>query len=483
MSKVRTQIKFLLGQDERCLEDIDPHLTVLNYLRLHENLIGTKEGCAEGDCGACSVVVARAEGNRLRYEALNSCIQFVPQLDGAQILTVEHLKSADGSLHPAQQALAESHGSQCGFCTPGFVMSLYALYKQGGETDRSRINDALAGNLCRCTGYGPIVDAASAMGGDSKMSADEKEVLNRLNSFDTSMLSMTGTHGRFLAPTSTEELSEIYSQYPDATLLAGGTDVGLWVTKQHRRFETVISLGKVCDLKTIEESDDAIVLGAGVTYSKAFAVLGQAFPDFGEVLRRVGALQVRNAGTIGGNIANGSPIGDTPPVLIALGARLILRQGDDVRDMPLEDFFVGYGEQDRTPSEFVAAIKIPKLGKGAMLKAYKISKRFDQDISAVLGAFQVVVADGKIEIARIAYGGMAATPKRASHAEAALTQATWSRETFETACEALLRDFVPMTDMRASASYRMRVAQNLLMKVFLEQELGSERMRIVGAGS
>ncbi|TNE59789.1 MAG: xanthine dehydrogenase small subunit [Alphaproteobacteria bacterium] len=468
MSQSRRTIRFLLGEEERALTNVDPHLTVLNYLRLHENLTGSKEGCAEGDCGACTVVIARPEGEGLRYEALNSCIQFVPQLDGAQVLTVEHLRGPGGKLHPVQEALAKAHGSQCGFCTPGFVMALYALYKNGGETDRGRINDALAGNLCRCTGYGPIVAAAEAMGGDAALNQGEQAVLSRLRDFDGSMLALEGDKGCFFAPTNTQEFAELYEANPEVVLLAGGTDVGLWVTKQHRRFETVISLAKVKELQSLEEDDQSITIGAGVTYARAQEMLTRAFPDFGEVIRRIGAGQVRNAGTLGGNIANGSPIGDTPPILIALGARLTLRKGDKRREMPLEDFFIDYGKQDRAPGEFVESLRVPKLGQSASLTAYKISKRFDQDISAVLGAFHLTVEEGVVTAARIAFGGMAATPKRATHAEACLQGQPWTEATVDLAMDALAQDFTPLTDMRATAGYRLKVAQNLLKKAFLE---------------
>jgi xanthine dehydrogenase small subunit len=478
---MRQEIRFLLGDEERCLTDVDPHTTVLNYLRNEEHLVGSKEGCAEGDCGACTVVIAEVDGDRLKYQALNSCIQFVPQLDGKQVLTVEHLRGADGALHPAQSAMAAAHGSQCGFCTPGFVMSLYVLYQNGGESNRDNINDALAGNLCRCTGYGPIVTAAQEMGGAPKQSAEEVATLSRLKSFKTGMVGLESAAGNYYAPTTKQELAVLYEAHPDAVLLAGGTDVGLWVTKQHRCFDTVISLGDVEDLKTIEDTGEAISIGAGASYTDAHELLGQHFPDFGEVIRRLGARQVRNAGTIGGNIANGSPIGDTPPILIALGSTLVLRKGGARREIALEDFFIDYGKQDLGKGEFVEAVKVPKLMGGAFLKAFKISKRFDQDISALLGAFVLELVDGKVTKARIAFGGMAATPKRAASCEKALLGKVWDQSTIAMAREALGQDFEPLTDMRATSDYRMQVAQNLLQKVYLESQLDVSVTRIISS--
>jgi len=483
----REDIRFLLGREERQIAGVDPHISVLEFLRLEEGKTGTKEGCAEGDCGACTVVIAERDGDGLTYKAVNSCIQFLPTLDGKQILTVEHLKE-DGRLHDVQRAMAATHGSQCGFCTPGFVMSLYALYLNGGSQETSEINDVLAGNLCRCTGYGPIVQAAKDMGGRDRSSGNardqERKIADQLTGLDDgTSLGFESERGRYFAPRSVDELADLYEQYPEAVILAGGTDVGLWVTKQNRHFETMIYLGAVEDLRHIEEKDGALHIGASVTYTEAHQHLTQHFADFGNIVRRIGGAQVRNAGTFGGNIANGSPIGDTPPVLIALDAKLILRQGKREREIPLEEFFIDYGKQDRAPGEFVSAIKIPLGAEHGELKAFKISKRFDQDISALLGAFRINVVGGKVERARIAYGGMAGTPKRATHCEAALSGKAWTTETIKAAQAALAKDFTPMSDLRAGANYRMQVAQNLLMKVFLEEDGGAVPLRLDGSGA
>lgn len=483
----RPEIRFLFGDEERTLRDIDPQMTVLDYIRLTERKSGTKEGCAEGDCGACTVVLGEPDGNGgMAYRTVNACIQFVPTLDGKQLLTVEHLKSKDGSLHPVQQAMVETHGSQCGFCTPGFVMSLYQLWLDGGEDDRGAINDALAGNLCRCTGYGPIIDAARKAGGiaagDTVEQKRRADVAARLSAMikDAGTLAIEHATGRYYAPRSSDELASLLVAHPDATVLAGGTDVGLWVTKMLKRLDPIIYIGDVADMKSVAETDDAVIIGAGVTYSRAHDALGRVAADIGELVRRIGSRQIRNAGTVGGNIANGSPIGDTPPALIALGAKIVLRMGDVRREVALEDFFITYGKQDRVAGEFVESVIVPKPKSGLVFKAYKISKRFDQDITAVLGAFVIKVVDGKVAEFCAAFGGMAGTPMRATKCEAALIGQAWDEASLNAAQVALSKDFAPMTDMRASKEYRMLVAQNLLTKLFIETNAPEIATRLVG---
>jgi xanthine dehydrogenase small subunit len=466
------EIRFLLGHEPRRLSGLSPTLTVLDYLRRHERLTGTKEGCAEGDCGACTVVVGEpAEGGGLRYRPVNACIQFVPSLHGRQLLTVEHLSGPDGGLHPVQQALVDHHGSQCGFCTPGFVMILYAAWRTRAVADRAGLKDWLAGNLCRCTGYGPILAAGEAVLGQPlpDLSEEEQRTAESLAALDGgAMLAIEHDGQCWFAPRSADELAALYLEHPDAVPVAGATDVGLWVTKQHRRLATLIDVSRAAELQRIEERGDGIVLGAAVPLSEAGAALARLHPDLGELSRRFASPPIRGAGTIGGNIANGSPIGDWPPALIALGATLVLRQGEARRTLPLAEFFLGYGRQDRAPGEFVEAVRVPRLAGDARFACYKLSKRFDQDISAVLAAIQVRLDGSRVVAARIAFGGMAATPKRARAAEAALAGAEWSEAAIESACNALEQDFQPISDMRASAGYRMLAARNLLRRFWLE---------------
>ena len=466
-------IRFLLNGEPREIAGADPTRTLLEWLREDARRTGTKEGCAEGDCGACTVVLGELIEGAVRWRAVNACILFLPVLDGRAVVTVEGLAKG-GELHPVQQAMVETHGSQCGFCTPGFVMSLCALWLNGGEQDAAKVNDALAGNLCRCTGYGPIIAAAQAMGGRADASedaavADQLKALRRETMLELDFTDrFSGQRRRYSAPRSADELAAALVEHPDATVLAGGTDVGLWVTKQHRSLDVVVSLNEAADLRAVRDTDEAIEINAGVRYSDVYGRLSALWPEFGEVLRRLGSTLIRNSGTLVGNIANGSPIGDTPPLLIALGATLTLRRGGETRSMPLEDYFIAYGKQDRAPGEFVQSVTIPKPAPGSLFKAWKISKRFDQDISAVCGAFHLKMDGDRIGEARIAFGGMAATPRRAAACEAALTGQVFDEATLAKALAALDSDFAPISDMRASAGYRAAAARGLLRKLWLE---------------
>lgn len=492
---MRDFVTLRLNGETRSLRGVPPTLTLLEYLREDAGLRGTKEGCAEGDCGACTVVIGEAVDGDVRYRAINACIQFVAMQEGKSILTVEHLKAPDGRLHPVQQAMVDEHGSQCGFCTPGFVMSMYAAYLSGQAMDAESAPDLLAGNLCRCTGYGPIAAALAAANGypapdweASRIEADGRWLLEYAHheTIDFSVGGPTGgpTGGqRFLSPGNLDDLAACYAENPDAVLVAGATDVGLWVTKAHRKLGTVIHLGRVGELRRIDRRADRLTIGAGVTYTEALATLADIYPDFGEIIRRLGAVQVRNAGTIGGNIANGSPIGDTPPALIVLDATLVLRKAGETRRLAIEDFFIGYGKQDRAPGEFLEAIEIPLPDSGARLGCYKLCKRFDQDISAVCGCFDVRVEAGKVTAARIAFGGLAVVPKRARAVEAALQGKPWTAEVVEAAVAAFETDFAPITDMRASAGYRLEAAGNLLRKYHSESARPLAETRLVGRGA
>lgn len=437
-------IEFLLNGETVKLQGVDPSVTLLDWLRETRGLTATKEGCNEGDCGACTVMVRDEMGPR----ALNACILFLPQLHGKAVRTVEGMSGPGGALHPVQEAMITHHGSQCGFCTPGFIASMVTAHTQG----RADFDDALAGNLCRCTGYAPIVRAAKAAK-DAPVPAWVCEDAPQVAPDE-------------FAPETADDLGTWYAANPDGTLIAGATDVGLWVTKQHRDLGKVAFLHRCRDLQQIDDQDETLRIGAGVTMAQLHPVLKDLHPSYAEMVRRYGSEQVRQAATIGGNIANGSPIGDNPPALIALGATLHLRHGDARREMAMEDFFISYGTQDRAPGEFVEAITIPKFAPN--LRCYKLSKRFDQDISAVCGCFNLSIDEGTVTSARIAFGGMAGTPLRAAQAEAALLGAQWDAQTIEAAAAAMTQDFAPLSDMRASASYRMDAAQNMLRRYFAE---------------
>ena len=473
---MRREIRFLRRGREVRLADFSPTLTLLDYLRLHERATGTKEGCAEGDCGACTVVVRRHTKNGPIYQPQNSCIMLAGQCDGAEIITVEDLVDGKtGKLHPVQHAMVEQHGSQCGFCTPGFVMALFALYhaRHSRPLDRAQVTDSIAGNLCRCTGYRPIVDAAlaSCNGKPGDQFAGEEEKINEaLSNLDDRLDVSIGTDKRFFAsPVSVHALAQLYVQHPDAVLLGGATDVGLWITKQLRDLPKIIWVGRVQGLDEIDAGASAITFGAAVTHQAALPHLASIDPDLGELMRRFAGLQVRSIGTIGGNIANGSPIGDLPPALIALGATLTLQRGAMTRTVPLEKFFIGYGKQDRTPGEFVRAVRVPRLERNEKFRCYKISKRFEQDISAVMGAFKFTLDGTRIRAARIAFGGMAGTPKRADATERALQGADLNQpSSWDPAVAALTKDFAPIDDQRASAGYRTGIAQALLCKALME---------------
>jgi xanthine dehydrogenase small subunit len=482
---MREVLRFLLGNELVEIASCDPTLTVLDWLRLDKRMTGSKEGCAEGDCGACTVVVGRLDRGRLRYEAINACIRFLPTLDGCHLLTVEHLKSEDGTLHPVQQAMVDCHGSQCGFCTPGFVMSLFALWLNEDAPSISRVEDALAGNLCRCTGYEPIITAAQRMyrlGNRDRFASRRDAVAARLRELtDQETLSLAGPTGRFLAPATVEALADLVIAQPQATLVAGATDVGLWVTKGMQRLDTVIYLGRIEALRLIEDQGEHLRIGATATHADVRPALAALSPQLDELMRRFGGEQVRNAGTIGGNIANGSPIGDLPPALIALDASLVLRRGGERRTLPLEDFFLDYRKQDRREGEFVETVIVPKLAPDALFHVSKISKRFDEDISAVCGAFLLRIDDGgRIAQAQLAYGGMAGIPKRAAAAEAALLGRAWDEAAVAAAIAALPDDFTPLSDMRASAGYRLTVAGNLLRRFLIETTQPRVETRVAG---
>jgi xanthine dehydrogenase small subunit len=481
-------VRFVLGGEVVEVADADPTRTVLQFLREDLCRIGTKEGCAEGDCGACTVAVAEIapDGERLQVRAINSCIQFLPTLDGKELITVESLRDPDGTLHPVQQALVDCHGSQCGFCTPGFVMSMFALYKNNVDPGRREIDDALAGNLCRCTGYSPIVKAAKEMyrlGAESAdgswlktphasepgLGDDEKNRVSMLRSIQRAASLAVSVNGkRFYVPRTLEELAGLVQEYPDATLLAGGTDVGLRVTKQLQELDTVIHTGRVEELKRVSVSATHLHIGAAVSLTDAMPAILSHYPELRELLLRFASPPIRNAGTLGGNVANGSPIGDTMPALLALDATLTLRKGSLTRELPLCEFYLGYRNTALAAGEFLERVSVPLPKPGTHLRSYKVSKRFDQDISAVCGAYRLELDGTRITDVRIAYGGLAAIPKRATQCEQALAGRGWNEASVVSAMTALDADFTPISDMRSSAAYRRRVCRNLLYRFHLD---------------
>ncbi len=465
------EIRFLLNGEPVALPDPSPTATLLDWLRDTRRLTGTKEGCNEGDCGACTVTLSGLEGDHLVHRAVNACILFLPQLHGRAIRTVEGISAPDGRLHPVQQAMVDHHGSQCGFCTPGIVMSLYTAHRDG----RQDYDDVLAGNLCRCTGYAPILRAAEAVTDTPVPDWEQDETAALRSSTDNTDVVLPGAY----VPSDLDRFADWYARHPDATLIAGATDVGLWITKGLQDLTEVAFLHRLAALQTITEDNSGLTIGAMVTLSRLRGAMASRHPDFAELIRRYGSVQVRNAATVGGNIANGSPIGDSAPALIALGATLTLRKGGSRRTLALEDFFLDYGKQDRSPGEFVESLHIP--AQPDRLRCHKLSKRFDQDISAVCGCFNIRTEDGEVTSARIAFGGMAATPKRALAVEAALAGRPFTREAVDTALPAFAEDFQPISDMRASAAYRLRAAQNMLVRTLHETEGTATRLARRGA--
>lgn len=473
MSSPLKTIQFVRGGQVVSLANVPPSRTLLEVLREDLGCIGTKEGCGEGDCGACTVVLGEAEGDHLRYKAVNSCIKLAHSIDGQALWTVEDLTGADGGLHPAQEAMVQCHGSQCGFCTPGFVMSLFGMYqnhvRQGRAITRELAQQDLSGNLCRCTGYRPIFDAAQQMAALPAAAIDEADLLSKLK-----LLAPVGkgpeANFTYKSPRTLPELLAARAEHPDAQLVAGCTDVGLWVTKMHMQFGQVLDVTRVEELRRVEHYDHHVAIGAAVTLSDAFAALVADRPQLQPFANRFAGLPVRNAGTLGGNVANGSPIGDSMPLLIALGANVVLMSVRGHRELPLEQLYTGYRKNVMAKDEVLAWIKVPRPVPGEMLKVYKISKRYDDDISAVCLAIRLLVEDDKVISASVGAGGVAATPVRASQTEAVLKGQAWTLQTVQRAITTLRAEFSPISDMRASGAYRSEVLGNLLQRFWLESQ-------------
>ncbi|CAM3782740.1 xanthine dehydrogenase small subunit [Paracidovorax anthurii] len=489
-------IRFIRRGQPVALDSVPPDRMLLEVLREDLGDCGTKEGCGEGDCGACTVVLGSAgEDGRVRFQAVNSCIRLAHSIDGMALWTVEDLAhdpliapapAPDAGLHPAQEALVRCHGSQCGFCTPGFVMSLFGMYQnhacRGRAITRELAAEELSGNLCRCTGYRPILEAAQRMAELPPRPVDEPLLLQKLEQ----IAQKTRRPGADSPPETDEEgywapptlagLLAARAALPGAQVVAGATDVGLWITKQHRRFAQVLDVTRAQELRRIATEPGHLAIGAAATLADAFAALAAHWPVLRRFAARFAGLPVRNSGTLGGNIANGSPIGDSMPVLIALGARLVLASVRGERTLALEDFYTGYRRNLLAPDEIVAGVRVPLPAPGGRLAAWKVSKRFDDDISAVCLAVHLSLRDGVVQSARIGAGGVAAVPARARAAEAALAGQPWSEATALRAGEALQAEFSPISDMRASGAYRREVLAALLRRCWLESpEAGDDR--------
>jgi xanthine dehydrogenase small subunit len=458
------------------IDHVAPDRTLLDLLREDLGHKGTKEGCAQGDCGACAVVISRTNGNDISLHAINSCIRFAHSIHGLALFTVEDLQQPNGDLHPCQQAMVDQHGSQCGFCTPGFVMSMFAMYERyvpsGQAITRHTAQHELSGNLCRCTGYRPIFDAASAMANYPKALIDRqqlKDTIDKARQEFPSGLPGPQDHTFYAHPEKLDTLLAIVDQHPDAQLVAGGTDVGLWVTKQHRTMNKIIDLSRVKELLAINKSNGALVLGAAAPLSQAFTELDQQFPGNTEFFQRYAGLLVRESATLGGNIANGSPIGDSMPLLIALGANVILRSINGERQLPVEDFYLGYRQTVLAPNEVIQGVSVP-ITTPPFLRAYKLSKRQDDDISIACLVIAMRVENDRISHVRIGVGGMAAVPKRAVRTEAFLLDQIWQKETMDQAAEILQAEFEPISDMRASSDYRKKAMASLIKRFWLEYQ-------------
>jgi xanthine dehydrogenase small subunit len=473
--KARATVRFVLDDEIVELGDVPPTMTVLEYLRDVRGRTGTKEGCAEGDCGACTVVLGELalDGSRIDYRAVNSCIRFLPTIDGKELVTVESLQQSPDSLHPVQQAMVDEHASQCGFCTPGFVMSLFGLYLNDPSPNREHVVTALSGNLCRCTGYRPIIAAGCSMSSyaqPAKWSRDDAHSPERLTRLRSLQSDAALAYSGFSSPTSVDDLATILEAQPESLILAGGTDVGLWVTKQLRDLPPIVYIGTIPELKEVRIVGSSVRIGAAASLTDAWQLLLTHYPALAELAMRFASPPVCNAGTLCGNIANGSPIGDSMPILLALGAEIELRRGQQTRRLPLDQFYLGYQRKDLRPGEFVVAVWVPAMPRGARIASYKVSKRFDQDIAAVCAGFMIELDGDRVISARLGFGGMAAVPTRAKKAEAALLNRQWCTETVEDTVTALNEDFQPLSDLRASKEYRLLAAGQLLRRFYRESQ-------------
>ena len=466
---ISNTIRFILNNKIQEIQNPDPNETILNYIRLKLKKTGTKEGCAEGGCGACTIVIGELKKNNIVYKAINSCIAFVTSLEGKQLLVVEDLMSKNNSLHPVQKAMVDYHGSQCGFCTPGFVMSLFAMYKNNSSYDEKTIEESISGNLCRCTGYRPIIDAAKSLNNNKsdQFKKNKKTIIALLKKIRSENISINYHNKKYFAPRTVNELKKIIKKHPNLDFLSGGTDMSLIVTKQKQDIKNIIYLNSIDELNYIKENDKYIEVGATTPLRKFELFIKKYYSDFNTILKRYGSVQIRNVATMAGNIATASPIGDTLPLLLSLDASIVIESFNKKTILKLKDFFISYRKTKLKKNQFIRSIRIPILKKN-IFKAYKVSKRIDDDISSVCASFNLIIVNKKIKNIKIAYGGMAPIPKRAIYCEKMLLNSDLSEDTILKAQMSLEKDFQPINDMRASKNYRMEIAKNLLMKCFIE---------------
>ena len=466
---ITNKVQFIYENKLIELENPDPNQTILNFIRDKLKKTGTKEGCAEGGCGACTIVLGELENKKIKYKAINSCISFTPTLHGKQLIVVENLVSKNGTYHPVQEAMAKYHASQCGFCTPGFVMSIFAMSKNKIKNNKDDIKDAISGNLCRCTGYRPIIDAAKNI---KKKYSDEfyknsKKTINLLKKIHSKSIIIENKNKKYFAPKTINELRTVIQKNPDSDFLSGGTDLSLKVTKDRQEIKKIINLNNIKELNFIKIKNNEIIFGSTTPLIQVEKFILKYYPDFNNILRRYGSVQIRNVGTIGGNIATASPIGDTLPLLLSLNAKIIIQTKKGNKQVLLNNFFIKYRKTKLKKGEFIKSIIIP-IYKNHNFKAYKISKRFDDDISSVCASFNFKIKNQRIHDVAIAYGGMAEIPKRARNCENFLKNSKFSEDIFEKATNLLKKDFSPISDMRASKKYRLEVAKNLLLKFYIE---------------
>jgi xanthine dehydrogenase small subunit len=466
---ISNNIRFVLKDKIKEIKNPDSNETILNFIRLKLKRTGTKEGCAEGGCGACTVVVGELKKNKIVYKAINSCIAFTTSLEGKQLLIVEDLIQKDGSLHPVQSAMINFHGSQCGFCTPGFIMSLFSMYKNETSYDKKTIEESISGNLCRCTGYRPIIDAAKSLKNNKsdQFKKNEKKTINLLKKIIPNNISIDNKYKKYFAPRTINELKKIIKKNKNAEFLSGGTDLSLVVTKQKKDIKNIIYLNSINELNYIKEKDKYIEVGATTPLRKFEFIIKKYYPDFNRILKRYGSVQIRNVATLAGNLATASPIGDSLPLLLSLDASITIESFNKKMIIPLKDFFISYRKTRLKKGQFIRSVRIPIFKKN-IFKAYKISKRIDDDISSVCASFNLAIVNKKIKNIRIAFGGMAATPKRAIYCEKMLLNSNFSEEIIFKAQKSLEKDFQPIDDMRASKDYRVEIAKNLLTKCFAE---------------